>query len=110
MAQNALKSVDPMPVNRPDPGAIMEQVIVKGDLKDLKPEERARYYLETCRSLGINPLVKPFEYITLNGKLTLYATRTATDQLRAQNGVSVKIVERRTEHDLYVVVAQAQIG
>jgi hypothetical protein len=110
VANTALKAVEPAMPTRQEAGAIMEQVIVKGDLKELKPEERARYYLETCRSLGINPLVKPFEYITLNGKLTLYATRTATDQLRAQNGVSVKIVERRTEHDLYVVVAQAQIG
>jgi hypothetical protein len=110
VANTALKAVEPAMPTRQDAGAIMEQVIVKGDLKDLKPEERARYYLETCRSLGINPLVKPFEYITLNGKLTLYATRTATDQLRAVKNVSVKIVERRTENDLYVVVAQASIN
>lgn len=110
MSANALKTVDPLPLQRQDAGQIMADVITKGDLSKLSDEQRARYYLETCKSLGINPLVKPFDYITLNGKMTLYATRTATDQLRSINGVSIKIVDRRTEHDLHIVVAQAQVG
>lgn len=107
MTQNALKTVDPLPLPRQDAGAIMEQVIAKGDLAQLKPDERARYYLETCRSLGINPLVKPFEYITLNNKLTLYATRTATDQLRSTRGISIEISSREALGDIYIVTAKA---
>jgi hypothetical protein len=70
-------------------GAIMEAVIVKGDLAQLTPLERAKYYRTVCESIGLNPLTKPFEYITLNGKLTLYARKDATDQLRRHYGVSV---------------------
>lgn len=70
-------------------GNLMEDVIIKGDLSKLSPEERAHYYTEVCKSLGLNPLTKPFEYIVLNGKLTLYATRACTDQLRSLRKVSV---------------------
>lgn len=87
--------------------AIMEEVIAKGDLKNLSAEDRSAYYMRTCESLGINPLSKPFDFITLNGRLTLYATRTATDQLRSLRNVSVEIVERETVNDLHIVTARA---
>ena len=88
-------------------GEIMESVIVRGDLALLQPEERARYYSTVCSSVGLNPLTKPFEYITLNGKLTLYARKDATDQLRSLRGVSVTIVSRERVDDVYVVTARA---
>lgn len=89
------------------PGEIMESVIVRGDLAKLQPEERAKYYSTVCQSIGLNPLTKPFEYITLNGKLTLYARKDATDQLRSLRGVSVVIVSRERVEDVYVVTARA---
>lgn len=85
------------------PGTIMEQVIALGDLSRLSPEQRARYYTEVCRSVGLNPLTKPFDYIALNGKLTLYPTRGAADQLRAIHGITCEIVSREQVGDLYVV-------
>lgn len=89
------------------PGEIMESVIVRGDLAKLQPEERAKYYSTVCQSIGLNPLTKPFEYITLNNKLTLYARKDATDQLRSLRGVSVVIVSRERVEDVYVVTARA---
>jgi hypothetical protein len=89
------------------PGQIIESVIVKGDLAKLSPEERTRYYSEVCRSVGLNPLTKPFEYLQLNGKLTLYARKDATDQLRQIHGVSLTIVSREQVGDVYVVTARA---
>lgn len=89
--------------------SIMEEVIAKGDLAQLKPEQRAQYYTEVCRSIGVNPLTKPFDYIILNGKLTLYANKTATDQLRTVRGVSVFKVEAETTPDgMRVVTAYAR--
>jgi hypothetical protein len=88
-------------------GDIMEAVIAKGDLSKLLPEQRARYYSEVCRSTGLNPLTQPFEYITLNGKLTLYARRTATDQLRKLNQVNVRVVDRSVVNDVLVVTVEA---
>lgn len=87
--------------------AIMEQVIAKGDLAELTPAQRAHYYIETCRSVGLNYLTKPFDYIELNRKLTLYATRNATDQLRRIYGVSVRIVDEKTIEGVRIVTAEA---
>jgi hypothetical protein len=91
-----------------DPGTIMEAVIAKGNLRELSPEQRAKYYTATCESMGLNPLTKPFDYIDLNGKLTLYATRTATDQLRRINGVSVTAIERDTVDGIHIVTVRVR--
>lgn len=71
----------------------IEQVLVGGDLSKLSTEERLSYYQRLCESLGLNPLTKPFEYITLNGKLQLYARKDATEQLRKLYGVSIGKVD-----------------
>lgn len=88
-------------------GAILEKVVAMGDLEQLKPVERAMYYARVCESVGLNPLTRPFEYVKLQGKLTLYARRDATDQLRKVHRVSVRIVARDKVDDLYIVTARA---
>jgi len=98
-----------VPVKMPAQGDIMESVIAKGDLAKLTPEERVRYYNEVCRSMGLNPLTQPFSYITLNGKLTLYATRACADQLRKVNGVSLQIVSREIADDILTVHVRATL-
>lgn len=92
----------------PSGGDIMETVLIKGDLSKLTPEQRADYYGAVCRSIGLNPLTRPFDYITLNGKLTLYAKRDAADQLRKINGISVEIVERSVDDGLITVHVRAR--
>jgi len=87
---------------------IMERVLLAGDLSKLQPEERVQYYGAVCKSLGLNPLTKPFEYISLNGKLTLYARRDCTDQLRRAHGINVSIASREMVNGCYVVTARAQ--
>src|SRR5688572_18780364 len=89
-----------------DPATI-EQVVVGGDLARLTPAQRVSYYQSVCQSLGLNPLTRPFEYIRLNDKLTLYAKREATDQLRKLHHISVEIAAREQQGDLYVVTARA---
>jgi hypothetical protein len=90
----------------PTPGQIMEQVLLKGDLKNLSEAERARYYTRVCESLGLNPLTRPLEYITLNGKLTLYARKDCTDQLRKLHGISVEDITIEELGDIYVFVGK----
>ena len=85
----------------------IENALIKGDLSQLNPEQRLSYYKSVCESVGLNTLTKPFEYIQLNGKLTLYATRACTDQLRSVHKVSVKITAREKFDDIYIVTAQA---
>lgn len=91
-------------------GEIMESVIIKGDLSKLSPEERSRYYMHVCKSVGLNPLTKPFEYISLNGKLTLYALRACTDQLRAIHKVSVESLEESERDGVFIVTAKMRNG
>jgi len=85
----------------------VEAALIGGDLSKLSSEQRVVYYNRVCESLGLNPLTKPFEYITLNSKLTLYARRDCTDQLRALRKVSVIIKSREKAEDCYIVTAQA---
>jgi hypothetical protein len=79
-----------------------------GDLSRLSEEERLNYYRAVCESLGLNPLTRPFEYLRLSGRLVLYATRAATDQLRQIHGVTVEIVDQKQIGDLYLVHVRAR--
>lgn len=84
-----------------------ELALVKGDLSKLSDVERASYVKNLCESLGLNMLTKPFEYIVLNGKLTLYANKSATDQLRQVRKVSITKTEVAQVGDIYMVTAYA---
>jgi hypothetical protein len=88
--------------------AIIERVIAAGDLKQLKPEERNSYYLAVCRSLSLNPLTRPLEYITLSGKLVLYARKDCTEQLRRLHGVSIVKLETNTVDGVFEAMAYAK--
>jgi len=85
----------------------IEQVLIGGDLAKLAPAQRVSYYRAVCESIGLNPLTKPFEYITLHEKLTLYAKRDCTDQLRQKHNISIEIVDRNQVGDVYCVRARA---
>ena len=87
---------------------VIESVITAGDLSKLNPVQRVNYYTAVCQSVGLNPLTKPFEYITLNGKMVLYARKDATDQLRDIRKVSITRLERERIDSVYVVTAYAQ--
>jgi hypothetical protein len=83
--------------------AVVEQVVVQGDLAKLTPQQRVVYYRQVCESLGLNPYTQPFQYITLNGKLTLYPRKDATDQLRKINAISIDKPDIRFEDDWIIV-------
>ena len=69
-------------------GDVIESVIMKGDLSRLTADERTQYYVLLCQSMGLNPHTQPFAFLTLNGKLTLYAKRDAADPAyRKINGI-----------------------
>lgn len=87
---------------------LIEQVVIGGDLAKLSPQERVTYYHKVCESMRLNPYTKPFEYIQLGGKLTLYAKKDATEQLRKINGISITELEGKLVDDLYIVTATAR--
>jgi hypothetical protein len=90
------------------PPEVVERIVIGGDLSELNAAQRAEYYGAVCRSLGLNPLTKPFEYLILNGKLRLYALRDCADQLRRLHGISIYIANRERLSDIYIVTARAK--
>jgi len=87
--------------------SLIERVLIHGDLRQLTPAQKVSYYKSVCESVGLNPLTQPFQYLVLNGKEILYATRAATEQLRQVHAVSVQIMAREVVEDCYVVTARA---
>jgi hypothetical protein len=78
---------------------------MKGDLSGLTPKEKAAYYIGICESLELNPALRPFDLLSLNGKQILYANKGCTEQLRVKRSVSVKRLEAKLEFDIYTVTA-----
>ena len=91
----------------PSPG-VLERVLVAGDLSGLSESQRLEYYRAVCESLGLNPLTRPFEYLRLNGRLVLYATRAAADQLRAIHGISIIDAQIERQDDLITVTVRGR--
>lgn len=83
----------------------LEKVVIDGNLATLTPGERVAFYARVCESVGLNPLTRPFEYLTLEGRLTLYARKDATDQLRHIHGISIDRLDRETSDDMETVTA-----
>jgi hypothetical protein len=72
---------------------VIDSIVLRGDLSALGPAERARYYVQMCEGLGLNPHAQPFAFLRLNGKEVLYATRGATDQLAAMYRINREIID-----------------
>lgn len=86
----------------------VEATLVTNDLSKMSTEQRLTYYKAVCDSVGLNYMTQPFAFITLQGKITLYAKRDAADQLRKIHGVSVQILEKKVENGLYIVTVKAK--
>ena len=97
-------------VKTDDKAEIMESVLLGGDLSKLNPAQRVSYYQKVCESIGLNPLTKPFDYIQLNGKLTLYAKKDATDQLRNKHQVSIDDVAVDETETHFIVKVKGHDG
>jgi hypothetical protein len=88
-------------------GDVLKRVLLAGDLSKLTEQERLDYYVKVCESLKLNPLTRPFDYINLNGKLTLYSRRECKEQLRNIYSISLQILAREVVEGCYVVTAKA---
>ncbi|MEJ5245936.1 MAG: hypothetical protein WHV28_09575 [Bacteroidota bacterium] len=95
------------------PQEIIENVLLKQDLAGLTPDQRIRYYQNLCNTLGLNPLTRPFEYITFTqgGKtrMLLYVTKAGAAQLRTNFKVSVSVTRYEEKDGLFIVEATAKL-
>ena len=80
-----------------------ELALINNDLGALTSEARLAYLRKLCESTGLNHLTQPFQYIRLNGRLTLYATKGCADQLRKVHGISIEILKNETQNGMIMV-------
>lgn len=85
----------------------IENLLIKGDLSGLTVEQRVAYYKNVCQSLGLNYLTQPFNYLTFQGRMALYAKKDCTDQLRRIYKINITIKSKEVIEGIYVVTAQA---
>lgn len=93
-----------------DVSAAALELALAGDLARLTVEDRLKYIARTCELVGLNPLTKPFDIMSFNGKTVLYANKSCAEQLRKIHGVSVEIVERKVEFGCLIVRCKATDG
>lgn len=74
-------------------GRVIESLVARGDISDLSPLDRAKYYLQMCEMLGLTAATQPFAILRLNGKEILYPTRGATDQLASIHRLNREIID-----------------
>jgi hypothetical protein len=89
------------------PEAMLSNVIMTGNLSKLTPEQKVVYYKAYCERVGLDPVTKPFELLSLNGKEVLYCTRSGTQQLSALHKVSHQITARELQGSAYLVTCRA---
>ena len=98
---------------REQAGAVaLDDVLGTGDLARLSNVQRVGHYLRVCRSLGLNPLSRPLDWIVFKDpdggeKLTLYANQSCAAQLRRQHHIRVEVVRREVVGELFVCEVKA---
>ena len=83
-------------------------LVTGGDCAKLSPKQRVGYYKMRCEAAGLDPRTSPFQFVQLNGKLVLYATKAVTDQLAAKNHVACEIISQTTDDGIRVVTVRAK--
>jgi hypothetical protein len=99
---NAITTTDPVSAQT------LEHVLGTGDLSKLSTQQRVEFYAKTCQSLGLNPLTRPFRFMSFQGNTVMYATRDCADQLRKVNGITLHVVDKQLDDELFVVTVRAR--
>lgn len=95
---------------------LLAKIVQSGNLAMLSESDRLVYYFTYCRQLGLNPLSRPFDYISEGEgdklKISLYPNTIAASQLRDSRNVSTKIVREEIllDGEVYSVLVEARIG
>ena len=102
VAMNALTETAPVSAQA------LEHILGTGDLSKLSTQQRVEFYAKTCQSLGLNPLTRPFRFMSFQGNTVMYATRDCTDQLRKVNGITLHVVDKQLDGELFIVTVRAR--
>ena len=87
--------------------AIIEQLVINGNLTGLNQQQKVEYYKGYCERLGLDPFTQPFKILRLQGKETLYCDRSGVQQLSKLHNVSHDITSREQMEGIYLVTCKA---
>lgn len=82
--------------------AALEHILATGDLAKLSAKQRVGYYLALCAKLDLASESRPFDWLTLDGRLVLYPNKSCAEQLRRRHQISVRMTRRERVGDLFV--------
>ena len=83
------------------------RLVAGGDTAGLSQAQKLEYYKARCEAAGLDNRTAPFQFIKLQGREVLYATKGATDQLASNHGIRVEIQSQVTENGVRTVVVRA---
>jgi len=84
-------------------------ILATGDISRMNADQKLKYINNLCNAVGINPILRPFAFINMNGKLVPYAQKSCTDELRKQYNVSIMVTAREKTDDIYTVTSKAKL-
>lgn len=87
----------------------LSNIILKGDLSGLRPEQKAEYYVSVCNRLSLDPATQPFQLLNLSGKQVLYCSKAGAEQLTKKYQISHEIKDRQTVNDVFIVYVRATL-
>lgn len=87
--------------------AVVESLVLAGDISRLSPADKTAYYIQLCESVGLDPVTRPFQPLKLNGKEILYCDKGGAEQLRKVHKISIEITDRQRVEDVWIVTARA---
>jgi hypothetical protein len=83
-------------------------LVTNGDCSKLDENGKLAYYKARCDAAGVDPRTSPFQFLLLNGKQVLYATKGCTDQLASKNKIACEVLSQVTESGLRVVTVRSR--
>ena len=83
--------------------ATISKLVLNGDMKGLSDAQKVDYYAYRCQQAGLDPAAKPFDILTLNGKMILYANAACTQQLTSNRKLSHQVTNRELIDGIYCV-------
>lgn len=86
----------------------IEELLATGNIGQFNSQEKVAYINKICDMMGLNPLTRPFEYVSFQGKVVLYARKDCTDQLRKIHGVSIRVTNQTILEGLLTITVEAQ--
>ncbi len=86
---------------------VLASIMLNGDVSKLTTDQKLQYVNALCNHLKLDPIRRPFDITTMNGKQVVYANKGCAEQLRSVHNVSINGVDTKIEGDLIIVTVHA---